>query len=112
SQLHWQGVDPVEFIQRFAVRLYHVVLSDAVVTLNGRSGLLGSYFPAGDSRRGWQTRSPGRGGVDWEGVIRALNEVGYEGPLAIDWQDRGMNRTIGAEEACRFAKRLDFDPPP
>ena len=44
--------------------------------------------------------------------MRALNEVGYDGPLAVDWQDEGMNRTTGAEEACRFARRLDFEPPP
>ena len=112
SQLHWQGVDPVEFIRRFGDRLFYVLVTDAVVTLNGRTGLFGSYFPAGDSRRGWQSRSPGRGGVDWESVIRALNEVGYEGPLAVDWQDAGMNRAAGAEEACRFVKRLDFEPPP
>ena len=32
--------------------------------------------------------------------------------LAVEWSDAGMDRTYGAEEACRFVKRLDFDPPP
>jgi sugar phosphate isomerase/epimerase len=111
SHLHWQGVDPVEFVRHFGDRIYHVHVKDAVVTLNGRTGLLASYLPHGDPRRGWQFRSPGRGGIDWEGVIRALNEVGYDGPLAVEWKDAGMDRDQGAEEACKFVKRLDFEPP-
>jgi sugar phosphate isomerase/epimerase len=112
STLHWQGVDPVEFIRRFAERIYHVHVKDVALTLNGRTGLNCSYLPAGDSRRGWDYRSPGHGGIDWEGVIRALNDIGYNGPLAIDWCDSGMNRDAGAEDACKFVKRLDFDPAP
>jgi sugar phosphate isomerase/epimerase len=111
AALHWQGVDPVEFVRRIGDRIYHVLVTDAVVTLNGRTGLLSSHLPPGDPRRGWQPRAPGRGGVDWESLIRALNEVGYDGPLAVEWQDPGMSRTAGAEEGCRFVKRLDFDPP-
>jgi sugar phosphate isomerase/epimerase len=109
SHLHWQGVDPVEFVRRFPDRIFHVHIRDAMLTLNGRTGILGSYLPLGDPRRGWDFRSPGHGGVDWEAVIRALNEVGYAGPLAVDWKDSGMNRDFGAEDACKFVKRLDFE---
>jgi sugar phosphate isomerase/epimerase len=112
AHLHWQGVDPVEFLRRFAGRVYHVHVNDAAVTLDGRSGLLGSYLPYGDPRRGWSPRAPGRGGVDWEAVVRGLNEVGYDGPLSVEWQDPGMDRMHGAEEACAFVQRLDFPPPP
>jgi sugar phosphate isomerase/epimerase len=112
SHLQWLGVDPVEFVRHFRERIYHVHVKDLVVTLNGRTSLLGSYLPYGDPRRGWQPRSPGRGGIDWEGIIRALNEVGYEAPLSVEWKDPGMDRAHGAEEACKFVKRLDFEPPP
>lgn len=110
AHLHWQGVDPVEFIRRFPDHIYHVHVKDAVLTLNGRSGILNSYLPSGDPRRGVQFRAPGRGGIDWESVIRALNEIGYAGPLAVDYHDRGMNREAGLREACEFVKRLDFEP--
>jgi sugar phosphate isomerase/epimerase len=110
SHLLWQGIDPAEFIRRFPERIYHVHIKDAVLALNGRRGLLNGYLPAGDPRRGWDYRAPGRGGIDWEAFIRALNEVGYEGALAVEWSDSGMNREFGAEEACRFVKRLDFEP--
>jgi sugar phosphate isomerase/epimerase len=110
SHLHWQGIDPVEFVRRFADRIFHVHVKDAALTLNGRSGVLGSYLPYGDPRRGWDFRSPGHGGIDWEAVIRALNEAGYDGPLAVEWKDAGMSREAGAEDACKFVKRLDFEP--
>lgn len=110
SHLHWQGIDPVEFLRRFPDRIYHVHIKDAILTLNGRSGILGSYLPLGDPRRGWDYRSPGHGGIDWEAVIRGLNEIGYEGALAVEWKDAGMNRDHGAEDACKFVKRLDFEP--
>jgi len=112
AALHWQGIDPVEFVRRFGARIYHVHVKDVAVTLNGRTGLLAGYLPPGDPRRGWDFRSPGRGGLDWEAIIRALNEAGYDGPLAVDWCDPGMSRDQGAEEACSFVKRLDFEPAP
>jgi sugar phosphate isomerase/epimerase len=110
SHLHVQGVDPVEFVRRFGDRIFHVHVKDAALTLNGRSGLFNSYFPPGDPRRGWDYRAPGHGGIDWEGVIRALNQAGYEGPLSVEFKDGGMDRDHGAEEACQFVRRLDFAP--
>ena len=112
SHLHWQGVDPVAFLRRFPDRVYHVHIKDATLTLDGKAGVLAGYFPSGDPRRGWQFRSPGRGGIDWEAVIRGLNEIGYDGPLSVEWKDAGMNRDWGAEDACKFVKRLDFEPAP
>jgi sugar phosphate isomerase/epimerase len=112
THLHWQGVDPVAFIRRFGPHIHHVHVKDIAITLDGRAGLLGSYLSYDDPRRGWHPRSPGRGGLDWEGIMRALNAVGYEGALAVEWQDPGMERFSGAEEACRFVKRLDFEPAP
>jgi sugar phosphate isomerase/epimerase len=111
SHLHWQGVDPAEFLRRFPDRIFHVHVKDIALSLNGRNGILGSYLPYGDPRRGWDFRSPGRGGIDWEGVIRALNDIGYGGPLSVEWKDAGMDRDYGAEDACKFVKRLDFDAP-
>jgi sugar phosphate isomerase/epimerase len=112
SHLHWQGIDPVEVLRRFPNQIYHVHMKDVVLTLNGRSGLLNSYQPPGDRRRGWDFRAPGHGGIDWEAFIRGLNEICYSGPLSVEWKDAGMEREFGAEEACKFVKRLDFQPAP
>jgi sugar phosphate isomerase/epimerase len=110
SHLLWQGVDPVEFIREFPDRIYHVHIKDAIVTLNGRTGILASHLNFGDPRRGWDFRSPGRGGVNFEEIIRALNQAGYQGPLSVEWEDVGMDREHGAREACEFVRKLDFEP--
>lgn len=110
SHLIWQGVDPVEFIRAFPDRIYHVHVKDAIQTLNGRTGILCSHLNFGDPRRGWDFRSPGRGGVNFEEIIRALNAINYQGPLSIEWEDSGMNREFGAAEACRFTKNMNFSP--
>jgi len=110
SHLHWQGVDPVKFIRKFGDRIYHVHMKDAIVTLDGESGILSSHLPFGDSKRGWDFRSLGRGGVNFEEIIRALNAIGYQGPLSVEWEDSGMDREHGAKEACEFVRKLDFEP--
>ncbi|MCA9235776.1 MAG: sugar phosphate isomerase/epimerase [Planctomycetales bacterium] len=110
SHLLWQGVDPVEFLRAFPDRIYHVHIKDAIVTLDGRSGILASHLNFGDPRRGWDFRSPGRGGVNFEEIIRALNQIGYQGPLSVEWEDSGMDRQHGAAEACDFVRNIDFAP--
>jgi sugar phosphate isomerase/epimerase len=110
SHLHWQMVDPVCFLKEFSDRIYHVHMKDAAVQLNGRSGILGSHLNFGQPGRGWDFRSLGHGGVNFEEIIRTLNQIGYNGPLSVEWEDSGMDREHGAKEACEFVKRVDFKP--
>ena len=110
SHLIWQGVDPAAFIRYFPDRIFHVHVKDAIRRLDGRSGILASHLNFGDPRRGWDFRSPGRGEVNFEEIVRALNDVKYHGPLSIEWEDSGMDREFGAREACDFTRRLDFAP--
>ncbi len=110
SHLIWQGMDPAKFIDEFSDRIYHVHMKDAATTLDGKTGLLGSHLNFGDARRGWDFRSVGRGDVDFEEIIRALNRIDYQGPLSVEWEDSGMDREHGARESCEFVKNLDFEP--
>lgn len=110
SHLVWQGVDPVKFIHEFGDRIFHAHIKDASTTLDGEASILGSHLQFGDHRRGWDFRSPGRGDVDFESIIRALNRVGYEGPLSVEWEDPGMDREHGAMEAVGFVQSLDYPP--
>jgi sugar phosphate isomerase/epimerase len=110
SHLHWQMVDPVCFLRAFANRIYHVHMKDAALQLDGRSGILASHLPFGARGRGWDFRSPGRGSVRFEEIVRALNRIRYQGPLSVEWEDSGMEREHGAREACEFVRRIDFAP--
>ncbi len=110
SHLIWQGIDPVEFIREFPDRIYHVHIKDAMTTLNGRTGILSSHLNFGDYRRGWDFRSPGHGEVDFKEIIRALNDINYQGPLSVEWEDSGMDRDYGAADAAVFTRDIDFDP--
>ncbi len=110
SHLIWQGIKPELFLRDFIDRVYHVHMKDAAVTLDGRSGLLGSHIDFGDLRRGWNFRSLGHGDVNFEEIIRVLNAYGYDGPLSVEWEDSGMERIAGATEAAAFVKKVDFEP--
>jgi len=48
--------------------------------------------------------------VPFEKVFRALNRVGYQGPLSVEWEDTNMNREQGAIEAVQLVRRLDLTP--
>jgi sugar phosphate isomerase/epimerase len=110
SHLHWQMVDPVAFIHEFADRIYHMHVKESMRNVNGRNGILSSHLQFGDHRRGWDFVSPGRGGVPFEKVFRALNAIGYEGPFSVEWEDNGMNRDQGAPEALKLVRSLDLTP--
>ena len=105
-----QFLDPAAFALEFADRIYHVHVKDSKRRLDGRRSILGSHLTFGEEERGWDFVSPGHGDVDFEAFFRALNRIGYEGPLSIEWEDSGMDREYGARDALAFVRRTDFAP--
>jgi len=112
SHMVWQGLDSVAFILDFANRILHVDCKDTRMRMgNGRNGVLGSHRPWADPRRGWDFVSTGRGDVPWEDAMRALNSIGYEGPISVEWEDAGMDRLDGAPQGLAFVKSLLWNVP-
>ena len=112
SHFVWQDLDPVGFLADFADRIVHVDCKEAVVrTGDGRRGRLSSHLPWADPRRGWDFVSVGHGDVPWEQCFRMLNQIGYDGPISVEWEDAGMDREFGAPEALQYLRRLDWDAP-
>jgi sugar phosphate isomerase/epimerase len=105
-----QFLDPVEFVDEFGDRIVNMHVKDSRVQLTGRNSILSSHLDFGDHRRGWDFVSPGRGDVKWDLIIRALNRVGYQGPLTIEWEDSGMDREWGAPEALKMVRSMDYTP--
>jgi sugar phosphate isomerase/epimerase len=110
SHLVHQFVNPVKFLERFADRIFHMHVKDTRVNLDGENSILASHFNFGDPRRGWDFVSPGHGDVNWEQILRTLNRIGYQGPLTIEWEDCGMEREWGAQDALAMIKRISFPP--
>lgn len=112
SHLGYQGVDYVEFLYKFSDRIFHVHIKDAKWSDKLKeAGVFGGHTNFGDRRRFWDFASPGRGDTDFEEIFRALNRINYKGPLSVEWEDPGMDREHGAEEACAFVRDMDFKPP-
>jgi sugar phosphate isomerase/epimerase len=109
SHFAYQGVDPVGFIRRLGARIFHTHIKDVWWNRgDGTVGTFGGNTCFGDPRRTWDFRSPGRGDIRFEDIIVALNDVGYRGPLSVEWEDARMDREFGATEAAAFVRRLDF----
>ena len=108
SHFAHQFLDTAAFALEFADRIYHVHVKDSVRRLDGRRSILASHLNFGDEGRGWDFVSPGHGDVDFEDLFRALNRIGYTGPLSVEWEDSGMDREYGAQDALGFVRRTDF----
>jgi sugar phosphate isomerase/epimerase len=111
SHLGYQGVDYVKFLREFKERIYHLHLKDAWWGHgNGDVGVFGGHTDFGDYRRYWDFRSIGHGDIRFEDIIVALNDIGYGGPLSIEWEDIRMDRVHGGTESCKNVKSYDFAP--
>jgi sugar phosphate isomerase/epimerase len=109
SHLGYQGVDYVKFISAFPDKIFHVHMKDvgwSKVPVD--AGVFGGHTEFGTAGRYWDFRSLGHGNIDFEEIIRALNRIGYKGPLSVEWEDSGMDREFGAKEACEFVRNIDF----
>lgn len=111
SHFVWQFLDVPDFIRTFSDKIFHVDCKDAKNRLDGRNGVMASHLPFGDMSRGWDFISVGHGDVPWEDMIRMLNEIGYDGPISIEWEDAGMDRLVGAQEALEYISKLLWDVP-
>lgn len=109
SHFGYQGVDYVEFIYKFADRINHVHMKD--VSWSDKpteAGVFGGHVDFHKRNRFWDFKSVGRGNINFEKIIRALNDIGYQGPLSVEWEDGAMDRVAGATESAAFCKQVDF----
>ncbi|MEO8204800.1 MAG: sugar phosphate isomerase/epimerase family protein [Chthoniobacterales bacterium] len=111
SHFGYQGVDYVAFLYKFRDRIFHVHMKDVAWSQQPtEAGVFGGHVDFHNPTRYWDFRSLGRGSIQFEPIIRALNDINYQGPLSVEWEDGGMDREFGATESCAFVKKMDFPP--
>jgi sugar phosphate isomerase/epimerase len=110
SHFGYQGVDYVKFLYKFSDRIFHVHMKDVAWGLGVDAGVFGGHVDFHKPSRYWDFKSVGRGNINFEKIIRALNDINYGGPLSVEWEDGAMDREFGATESAAFVKKLDFPP--
>ena len=102
SHLVWQQIDYVKPLREFADRIVHVHAKDARVDQERLSevGILGTPLE-------YHTpKLPGLGDVQWGPFFSALSDIGYDGPVCIEVEDRAYEATLDTrKEAVRQSAR-------
>jgi sugar phosphate isomerase/epimerase len=80
SHLYWQGIDHLRALREYKDRVYHVHAKDTEMLPERRyrGGVNGNYY---------RFRIPGYGAIDWTAFIATLDEIGYDGGIAIEHED-------------------------
>ena len=91
SHLVWMGIDPVTALRPYVDRIPHAQAKD-IQLFPGRRNRFG--WPGRAVERPdpwdvgwWRYRVPGRGEVDWSGVVDTLYEGGFDGVLSVEHED-------------------------
>lgn len=91
SHLLWLGIDPVAVLKPYVDRIPHAQAKDAQLDPRARDryGFFGRTIEREHpwDEGWWRYRVPGRGQVDWGGVVDALYEGGFTGVLSVEHED-------------------------
>jgi len=94
SHLVWQMIDIERVIREFGSRIYHTHVKDMEIDREGlyENGIMSAGI-------GWQRpRLPGYGEVNWAQFVSTLSQVGYDGVLCVEHEDR---RYEGSDELVK-----------
>ena len=96
SHLVWQGIDIDRALRDFAHKLVHMHLKDERVDAE-------LLYRRGNLGLGWHVpKIPGLGDIDWPAFFRTLTDVGWDGPVVIEVEDRAFEGDLeGRKEALR-----------
>ncbi len=89
SHLVWQRIDYLKPLREFADRIFHVHAKDARVD----RGCLDDVGILASPLEFHTPKLPGLGDVDWGRFFSALTDIGYDGPVCIEVEDRAYERS-------------------
>jgi sugar phosphate isomerase/epimerase len=90
SHLVWQGIDIYAAVQEFGCKFYHVHAKDARLDVDR---LYDVGFLANPNE--YHTpKLPGLGDVNWSEFFSGLTDVGYNGPVCVEVEDRAYEGAL------------------
>lgn len=88
SHLLWLQIDCVRAIKEFGSKIYHAHAKDTKIDLD-------NLYEVGVMGLGWNIpKIPGLGDVHWGKYFSALSDVGYDGPVCIEVEDRAFEGSL------------------
>lgn len=101
SHMIWQMMDYLAPIYEFRDRLHHLHAKDMKIE---RAKLDAEGILA----LGWSTpKVPGLGDVNWNRFISALTDVGYQGALCVEVEDRAFEHDLAArQQSLRISRNI------
>jgi sugar phosphate isomerase/epimerase len=95
SHMVWQQMDYLQPMREFASRLFHVHAKDVRLDRErlDQVGILAHPLE-------YHTpKLPGLGEVDWGRLFSVLSDVGYQGPVCVEVEDRAYEGSLAARQA-------------
>jgi len=96
SHLVWQQMDYVRPVREFADRIFHLHAKDVRLDRDRLDdvGILATPLA-------YHTpKLPGLGDVDWGRLFSVLTDVGYDGPVCIEVEDRAYEGSLASRKAA------------
>jgi len=88
SHLVWQFIDTARAVREFGENIVHVHAKDERIDHE-------KLYQVGIAGLGWhQPKLPGLGDVKWGEFFAALTDMGYNGPVCIEVEDRAYERDL------------------
>jgi sugar phosphate isomerase/epimerase len=90
SHLLWQQMDHLKPIKEFSSKFFHTHAKDAKMDQSALDevGILATPLEY------HAPRLPGRGDIDWAQFFNTLKQVGYNGAVCIEVEDRDYEETL------------------
>ena len=100
SHLIWQGMDIRDVILSLGDAIYHVHAKDTKIDPD-------KLYEVGVMGLGWNTpKIPGFGDVHWGKFFSTLSDIGYNGPVCIEVEDRAFEDSLeGRKRSLRQSKK-------
>lgn len=101
SHLVWQGIDYIKPLREFKDKLFFVHAKDVRMDRHHLDdvGILATPLEY------HQPKLPGLGEIDWGRFLSVLSDVGYEGTMAIEVEDRAYEDSLESRKAALIQSR-------